>query len=118
MPSRPDWMPEEELALLASAPPPSTSVEASQKYAEQTATQIFRDNAPLAAQVIVDIMVHSESERNRFQAAKYITERVLGRVGDNKPDAGPDNPWDNLFGSVIREPNADERASGARVSRL
>lgn len=114
MPTGPDWMPEEELAQLAKHledPTPSKRDEA--KLAEQ----IFRDHVGLAAQVVTDIMLTSESEKMRFQAAKYVTERVLGRAGD-VPVAGAQDAWTDLFGSVLREPTAEERKTGARVSRI
>lgn len=116
MPSVPDWMPEEELAILASGPPPSTSRQA-KRAEEQLAQQIFRDHLGLAAQVICEIAVGSDNERNRLNASKYIVERVMGRIPDSAPEKEQDM-WENLFGSITREPTAQERESGARVSRL
>jgi hypothetical protein len=109
----PDWIPEDELALLKSQPKASPSALDNEKLA----MQIFRDNLPLAAEVIGDLMVNGEKESTRLNAAKYITERVLGRVGDNVTSSATD-PWDNLFGAVAREPTAEERAAGTRVSRI
>lgn len=109
----PDWMPEEELRLLQSQPKASPSV----KDNEKIAMQIFRDNLPLAAEVIGELMLNGEKESTRLNAAKYITERVLGRIPDNAGTAQSD-VWDDLFGSVAREPTAEERASGTKVSRL
>jgi hypothetical protein len=109
----PDWIPEDELKLLQSQPKASPSLQDNEKLA----MQIFRDNLPLAAEVIGDLMVNGEKESTRLNAAKYITERVLGRVGENATGAGGD-VWDNLFGSVAREPTAEERAAGTRVSRI
>jgi hypothetical protein len=115
MPHTPDWMPEEELAALAAAPEPSTMTV---RQAEAIAMEIFRDNLPLAAQVIAEIATNSESERNRLQASKYIVERVMGRTPDAKPESGANDPWSNLFSSVLREPTATERAEGATISRI
>lgn len=109
----PDWMPEEELRLLEAQPKISPSV----KDNEKIAMQIFRDNLPLAAEVIGDLMVNGEKESTRLNAAKYITERVLGRTPENAGQAQGD-VWDDLFGSVAREPTAEERAAGTRVSRI
>jgi hypothetical protein len=113
----PDWMPEEELNMLASAPPASTSISA-QRQTEITAMQVFRDNAILAAEAICAIAVSSENERNRLAASKFVIERVLGRTPDAQLDKGPENPWEALFANVAREPTAEERATGARVSRI
>lgn len=109
----PDWMPEDELRALQSQPKASPSV----KDNEKLAMQIFRDNLPLAAEVIGDLMVNGEKESTRLNAAKYITERVLGRIPDTAGQGGGD-VWDDLFGSVAREPTAEERAKGTKVSRL
>jgi hypothetical protein len=86
--------------------------------AEHIAMEIFRDNLPLAAQVIADIAVSSDSERNRLAASKYIVERVMGRTPDAKVDTSRDDMWGNLFGSVLKEPTLAERNEGAKVSRI
>ena len=110
-----DWVPEEELELLRNAPPPSTVAKSS---AEKIAMQVFRDHLPLAAEVICAIAVESDSEKNRLAASKYIVERVLGRTPETSVANQETSPYEALFGSVLREPTADERTSGARVSRI
>jgi hypothetical protein len=112
MPSTPEWMPEDELRILQSAP-----IRASRADEEKLAMQIFRDNLPLAANVICHLAVNAEKETTRLNASKYVVERVMGRIGEAKPDAQSDQ-WEDLFGSVLREPTATERETGARVSRL
>lgn len=116
MPHVPDWMPEEELQLLAEAP--KAEVKMSSLEAETLAMQIFRDNLPLAAQIICDIATHSDNERTQLTAAKYVVERTMGKTPESRPPADEDNPLTRLFGNVIREPTADERASGTKVSRI
>lgn len=113
MASEPNWVSEEELELFARQPTPS------QRKAndEQLAMRIFRDNLPLAAEMICHLATSGEKESTRLNASKYVVERVLGRVGDMRPETEGDI-WDGLFGSVVREPTAEERASGSRVSRL
>jgi hypothetical protein len=106
-------MPEEELALLQAQPKASPSARDNEKLA----MQIFRDNVALAAEVIGDLAVNGEKESTRLNASKYIVERVLGRT----PDAqlpGKDDMFTDLFSSVAREPTAEERAAGTRVSRI
>lgn len=112
MPRVPDWMPEEELAILASQPKAATPASN-----EQLAMQIFRDSAPLAAEVISMIMINGEKEATRLAAAKYISDRVLGKISDSQVSESKD-VWSDLFSSVTREPTASERAEGKRVSRL
>jgi len=115
MASNMDWVPEEELELLKNAPPPSVVTKES---AEKIAMAIFRDNAALCAEIICDIAVNSENEKTRLTASKYVVERVLGRTPEAAPTDATLGAYDDLFGSVIREPNASERAEGARVSRI
>lgn len=109
----PDWIPEDELKMLQSQPKASPSARDNEKLA----MQIFRDNLPLAAEVIAGLMVDGEKESTRLNAAKYITERVMGRIPDTV-SSGQGDVWDDLFGSVAREPTAEERANGTKVSRL
>lgn len=109
----PDWMPEAELRLLQAQPPASPSVEDNEKIA----MKIFRDNVALAAEVIGDLAVNGEKESTRLNASKYIVERVLGRVPETTGSTQSDM-WTDLFGSVAREPTAEERASGTKVSRI
>jgi hypothetical protein len=107
-------MPEDELKMLQSLPPASPSA----KDNEKIAMQIFRDNLPLAAEVIGELMINGEKESTRLNASKYIVERVMGRTPDASGGSAKDDMWTDLFGSVAREPTADERANGTRVSRI
>ena len=110
----PDWMPEEELKLLQAQPKASPSIQDNEKIA----MAIFRDNVALAAEIIGDLAVNGEKESTKLNAAKYIVERVMGRTPDNNGQSQQGDAWDDLFGSVVREPTAEERATGTRVSRI
>jgi hypothetical protein len=57
---------------------------------EQIARRIFRTALPQAAKEIVDIAVGSTNDRTRLQAAQYIVERNLGKVGDDPAHASDD----------------------------
>ena len=113
--SIPDWVTEEELAVLSNAGPATVM---KPREAEEIAMRLFRDNLPLAVHIITDVMVNSESEKNRFAAAKYVVERTMGKTPDARPTETGSNPWDELLGSVIREPSLEERNAGVRVSRI
>jgi hypothetical protein len=106
-------MPEAELIMLRNLPKASPSPADNEKLA----MQIFRDNVALAAEVIGGLMTDGEKESTRLNAAKYVVERVLGRVQDSAGTQQGD-VWDGLFADVAREPTADERAKGTRVSRI
>jgi hypothetical protein len=110
----PDWMPEEELKLLQAQPKASPSVQDNEKIA----MKIFRDNLPLAAEIIGELAINGEKESTRLNASKYIVERVLGRTPDSSANTQQGDAWADLFGSVVREPTAEERAAGTKVSRI
>lgn len=111
----PDWMPEDELKMLQSLPPASPSIQDNEKIA----MAIFRDNVALAAEVIGELAMNGEKESTRLNASKYIVERVLGPLSTVAPSGGGQGDvWTDLFGSVAREPTAEERANGTRVSRI
>lgn len=86
-------------------------------YAKE-AQMVFYQNATAAAEKIVTLALHGSSERMQLDASKYIVDRTCGRIdvkslqGQN----GEKEPWDDLFGAVIREPTATERAQGKRPS--
>jgi hypothetical protein len=52
----------------------------------ETAKRLFEENAADAAMAIIKICKHGSTDRIRFDAAKYITERALGPVAK---DAAP-----------------------------
>lgn len=109
----PDWMPEAELRMLQNQPKIAPSV----KDNEKIAMAIFRDNVALAAEIIGDLAINGEKESTRLNASKYIVERVMGKIGEQTGgDKG--DVWDDLFTSVAREPTAEERAAGTKVSRI
>ena len=57
---------------------------------EQAARRIFRMALPSAARTVVDIAENSLNDRTRLQAAQYIIERNLGRVGEDVAHASSD----------------------------
>jgi hypothetical protein len=81
-----DFPSDEELRTL-------TSLESTlhpEETTAQFAQRIFTENAPLAAQQIVSIAQHGSTDRIRLEASKYVTDRVLGKIGEAaKPDEDP-----------------------------
>lgn len=47
------------------------------------ARRLFRENLPLAAMSVIHMARFSPNERTRLDAAKYVVERVLGKVGED-----------------------------------
>lgn len=108
----PDWMPEDELRLLQAQPKASPTAQDNEKLA----MAIFRDNVALAAEIIGELAVNGEKESTRLNASKYIVERVLGKSPETS--AAQQDSFTSLFDSCVREPTAEERAAGTRVSRI
>jgi hypothetical protein len=73
------------------------------KTQKQIASDIFKENSPLAAQAIVQIALHDPDSRRRLQAATYITDRVLGRVGEEKTESGEVDPLEAFLADTVNE---------------
>jgi len=65
---------------------------------EQIARRLLRENVGAAILGIVHTAIHGTNERTRLDAQKYITERVLGRVGDDA--YGATNPVADFISEV------------------
>ncbi len=65
-----------------------------------TAQRIFVENLPAAAQSIAHTAIYSTNERLRLDAAKYVVERVMGRVKDVDPMGNVD-PFAELLASCV-----------------
>lgn len=81
------------------------------------AEEVFRQNCEKAAKQIVEIGLHGETDKLRLDACKYITDRVLGRIKEKEATSTEKEPWESIFGTVVREPTAEERAHGARPEK-
>jgi len=66
--------------------------------AELRARRLFRENLDTAVMGIIKTAAHATNERLRFDAQKYVVERILGRVGD---DPFVDDPVSELLKDVI-----------------
>lgn len=68
----------------------------------QYAQRMFHENSPIAAQAIIHLAVHSPNEKMRFDAARYITERVLGPT--NAPtSASEESPLTKLLTTFVSD---------------
>jgi len=63
--------------------------------------QLFREHSYEAALAITQIAMHGANDRIRLDAAKYVVERAIGRMGETSPD-GKD-PIDDLVNRIMRE---------------
>lgn len=78
------------------------------------AEEAFRKAALSAAREIAKIALYAESDKVRLDACKYVTDRVLGKIRDREIVQTGKEPWEGIFGSVVREPTAEERERGLR----
>lgn len=76
--------------------------------AEDTMRRIFRENAAEIALGIVKIAKYDGNGNTRLRAAQYVTDRILGRIGD---DLGEADPIKEFVGSFIK--NVEEHANGS-----
>jgi uncharacterized membrane protein YheB (UPF0754 family) len=90
-----EWDVEDALASLV-----SRTMDENRGDTKKTAEMIFNDNVALAAQSLVHAAVHSDNERIRLDASKYIVERVLGRLGESKDVAA--DPLQELFNEAMK----------------
>jgi len=66
--------------------------------------RIFKENAIVAAKSIVHLAVACTNERLRLDAAKYVVDRNLGRIGDTDPLQKQENdPFAKFLASAVRE---------------
>jgi hypothetical protein len=95
----PGWDPDPEdikaLALERSVRPSESNPE--------TAQRLFEESAPMAATEIIRLATNRQAnERVRLDAAKYVVERALGKLGENVKPA-QQNPWDDVFKVMAKD---------------
>lgn len=75
-----------------------------EETSEELARRLINENVTTAVLGIVHIATHGSNERVRLDAQKYITERALGRVGD---DAFVENPMNKFIKSITEYVDAN-----------
>jgi hypothetical protein len=104
------WVSDDELEALA--------LERSVHSAEtnmQLANRIFDEFSPHAAKAIISLARSAGSERIRLDAAKYVVDRVCGRIGEAKVSDAKDDPVANLYADITREATEAEIAAIERA---
>jgi hypothetical protein len=74
-----------------------------------TANRLFRENLPNAARSIITLAMRGTTERVRFDASKYIVERIMGRQPDGGDSGLEQGPLADLLDTVLRE---EEKSGG------
>lgn len=64
------------------------------------ATEIIKENLPIAAMAMAHLAINSQTEMVRLNAAKYLMDRAFDPKG-KLPDAKP--AWDKVFESTMVE---------------
>ena len=75
-----DWNPEEELSRLKLE---SAVLDIGNPV--ETSLNTLKDAAPAAARAIIHMAIHSRNERNRFNAAKYVLDKVTENTRIDDP---------------------------------
>lgn len=74
----------------------------SDEDSKDIADRIYDENVVASALAISHLAIHSPNEKIRMDAAKYVTERVMGRIGDEKA-TGEDNPLEKLLADILEQ---------------
>jgi hypothetical protein len=90
-----EWNVDEALASLA-----DETLLMDEGDSRATVKRIFREAGPAAAAAVVHVAKFSTNEKNRLQAAQYVVERNIGKIGDDDLE---DDPLAALLGNVVKE---------------
>lgn len=64
------------------------------------ANTLFKENLPLAAMAMTHLAIHSPSEPIRYQAAKFVIERMMDP--GKSLNGGKDRPiWQEIYEAVV-----------------
>jgi hypothetical protein len=85
------WVPDDALSSLAM----EEEVHGEESH-ETRAKRLLTENVDVAATSIIWIAKNDSNSRMRFEAGKYIMERVLGRAGDSPATGTLDDLFDKL----------------------
>ena len=69
---------------------------------KKTSRRLIEENGPIVTQAMIYLAIHSQSERIRLDAGKYLIDRDLGRVSEETM-AEEDSPVTDLISSVLRD---------------
>lgn len=106
MKNDPNWVGDEAIAMLNL----ERAVHGNEDH-ETLARRIFRETAPLAAQRIAHIAIHSTNETAALSAARYISDRVLGKIGEDQ--TGTIDPLEAFIQDISRQAEAHANSGEA-----
>ena len=92
-----EWVPAEALKSLQ-----TERIVHSDETELQLSRRLMRENLPLITAGMIHTALHSQSERLRLDAQKYVMDRVLGKVGDDAFE-GTVSPIDELTKALVSD---------------
>jgi hypothetical protein len=93
----PNWNALSQLKQLEEDP----SMDGHEGNVLEAATRVFQDHLVLATQSICHMALYGENERLRLDAAKYVVDRNLGRIGEANPLTRGKDPLEELLAGII-----------------
>lgn len=91
-----DWIPDEAVANL-------TVRRALMEDEDpiKLANSVLKETVPLATMSMAHLAIHCPVDSVRYQAAKYVMDRVLGAAGQGADDVRP--AWEDIYEAVLVE---------------
>jgi hypothetical protein len=111
-----EWVSQEALEAMVTARPTPGGVGISSSELNAYTQKIFEEAAPQAAMQIVSLSHSAGAEKLRLDASKYIVDRAIGRVGEQKTSP-EENAWDKIFKEAVTdmEEHANHGVGGSHM---
>ena len=84
-PALADWIPEDALKEIAQE---RSKPEFDGESIEQYSRRMMEDALPQVTKGLINTAIHSTNDRIRFDAQRYLMERVLGKPGEDTANKG------------------------------
>ena len=85
---------------------------------KELARRLMKENLPQVTMNVINTALHGSNDRIRFDASKYVMERVLGKIGDDTYETSK-SPLEELFDDVtafVNSASASSSTSSASAS--
>jgi hypothetical protein len=93
----PSWDPAAALSALEM----ETRVHGEGEKPIDQAKRLIDENLPLATASVIHLALHGQNENQRFQAARYLMDRGLGKVTDQGTSVEGGDPIERLLQDVL-----------------
>lgn len=91
-----DWIPDDAIADLT-----VRRALMEQEDPVKLANTILKETVPLATMSMAHLAIHCPVDSVRYQAAKYVMDRVLGAPGTGADEVRP--AWEDIYEAVLVE---------------